>query len=451
MIKLYSVLLLMFITTAGALKAQTSITSVDQTYNQDFNTLASSGSSNSFSLSNWTISRETYNGNDGAGNTGTIYSYGTTGSSERALGSLNSGNTPKLYFGTSFKNESGSNIGKISITYTGEQWRNGTKNILGVGTLLPDSLIFQYSLNASSAIDSNASWTSVNALTFISPTLLTVEGKLDGNASEHKTTLSAELGIVLIAGQTLTIRWANERSISSQVVGSRDGLAIDDLSVTFGEGEIVTPCTNPGNFFVNTVYLNVSGTTIDASFEAVEGAVGYLVLLDDIQDLDETTYEYGYPENGTEYIVGNFINNSEIINAGTETTTSISNLKPENTYKVTVYPIFDCEEGFVYGKLNSNQATTPISTRIKNNVLSKVLIYPNPVSENVLNLRLSAATQGKANVQIFNVLGAQVFGTQEFISSNTQLRLPNSLPAGRYTLRIEQDGVSQIGSFIVVK
>lgn len=454
MTKFYSVILLMFLTTISAVRAQISVTSVDQTYTQNFNSLANSGASNAFGLSNWTSNKETYNGNDGALATGTIYSYGTTGTTERALGSLNSGSNPKLYFGTSFKNETSSSIGKISVTYTGEQWRNGNKNVLGSGgTLLADSLVFQYSLNATSAADSNATWTSVNALTFITPTLSATESKLDGNASANKRTLTAELGIPLAAGQTIAIRWANERSTSSSVVGSRHGLAIDDLTVTFGEGgeEPLDQCENPLDYYTDTVNITVAGTTINVTFPPVDGAVGYIVFLDDVQDFDEETYVFGEPEDGVEYTAGQFLDDSKIVYVGTNTSISIPSLKPDNDYEVSVFPIFNCEDGVVYGDFNSNEATTSTATGLRDRITNNINIYPNPVSGNVLNVRLDASAQGKANVQIFNVLGTQVYSAQQAISSNTQLRLPNALPAGRYTLRIEQDGAAQIGSFIVVK
>ncbi len=567
MTKLYSVVLLMFLATTGALHAQTNVTSVDQTYSQNFNTLANSGTTNAFGLSNWTSNKETYNGNDGALGTGAIYSYGAAGTTERALGSLNSGSNPKLYFGTSFKNESGASIGKISVTYTGEQWRNGTKNVLGAGTLLPDSLVFQYSLNATGAADSNATWTSVGALTFITPTIAATESKLDGNASANKATLSAELGISLAAGQTLVIRWANERSTSSSVVGSRHGLAIDDLTVTFGEGgEVpVDPCdfdldaiptityleSDPSSFYVefdkvegaksylvlldqvvsedhefgvpidgntysvgnfifdskvvglitddhfeltdleadnyfyvtivpvfecdgNTLYgtedyfdfltieicddpssigtkfINLTPGATSVSFQAMEvrDAVGYIILMD--ENIDEE-YSFGYPEDNTEYEAGDYIEDSKVVYVGTDLGGTIEGLNPDSEYIFTIIPIFECEDDILYGYYYEQTIQTLLPTLVRKNDVKNILIYPNPVSGNVLNVRLDAATQGKANVQIFNVLGAQVYGAQQSISSNTQLRLPNVLPAGRYTLRIEQNGAAQIGSFIVVK
>jgi uncharacterized protein len=65
-----------------------------------------------------------YVGNDGLSNAGNLYSYGSAGSGERALGSLNSGtNDPR--FGLLLRNNSGQTVTDLSVSYTGEHWRRG--------------------------------------------------------------------------------------------------------------------------------------------------------------------------------------------------------------------------------------------------------------------------------------------------------------------------------------
>lgn len=565
--KIYSLVLLAFLSVLGV-QAQNSVTAVDQTYSQDFNTLVGTGTSNSFALANWESNRAIYIASDGQSTTGALYSFGSTSASDRALGSLNSGSTPKIYFGTSFKNNSGQELNKIAVSYKGEQWKIGNKTVGGVR--VADTLYFQYSLEASGAADSTANWVTVNELSFISPVTNVSDAKVDGNAAENSKTVSGDLNVAVPAGATLVIRWSNERSTVG-VAGSRDGLGIDDLTVTFGEGgeEPVDECDfdynatpniatfsndlesfdltfkpvegatgyiavladlyeiqddylfipedgevyEVGDYFdgyevvsiSNSTSLSISGLyemseytiyiypyfecdgditygasdehyfitaeacevaeyletnfvsatigSTSASFELmpVDGAAGYIVLLDAIGDNTEYN-EYGEPAAYTEYEVGDKINESLIVHVGTSTSFTISDLNPEFYYEIYAHPYFVCDGDLLYGWYNGTEfVTTSVPTAIKNNVSKDMLIYPNPVAGNVINVRLDASAQGKANIQIHNVLGAQVYANQATLSSENRIVLPNRLPAGRYSIRIEQDGKAQVGSFIVIQ
>lgn len=72
------------------MNAQISITSSSFSYTQDF----ASYSGTNLSISGWSATftgTPTYNGeNTGSSNSGGVYSYGTSGSTERALGALRS-------------------------------------------------------------------------------------------------------------------------------------------------------------------------------------------------------------------------------------------------------------------------------------------------------------------------------------------------------------------------
>src|SRR6266540_3973637 len=112
-------------------------------YTQNFDTLASTGTSSvvpvgwKFAESS-TNANTTYTAGTGSGNAGDTYSFGVSASTERAFGGLQSGSLVPI-IGANFTNSIGSTITALAITYTGEQWRLGT-------LARTDRLDFQYSL-----------------------------------------------------------------------------------------------------------------------------------------------------------------------------------------------------------------------------------------------------------------------------------------------------------------
>ena len=105
------------------------LTALDVPYVQDFNTLASSGTSSSLPAG-WefveagTNANTIYTAGTGSGNAGDTYSFGGAGSIERAFGGLQSGSLiPTI--GAVFTNSTDQTITSIDISYTGEQWRLG--------------------------------------------------------------------------------------------------------------------------------------------------------------------------------------------------------------------------------------------------------------------------------------------------------------------------------------
>jgi hypothetical protein len=203
--------------------AANAITLTGAGYSQDFNTLANSGTSSTIP-SGWAFlespGNTTYSAGTGSSATGDTYSFGASGSSERALGELTT-STVNSRFGAQFDNGAGGTISGLTITYTGEQWRWGATSRSGA-----DRLDFQYSLDASSL--STGNWIDVNALDFTSVITSGAAGALDGNASANRSLISATIsGLNIPVGASFWIRWA-----AADVAGSDDGLAVDDLSVS---------------------------------------------------------------------------------------------------------------------------------------------------------------------------------------------------------------------------
>lgn len=203
-------------------------------YTQDFNSLANSGTSSTLPTG-WAFSESGSNANEfytagtGSSNAGDTYSFGASGSNERALGGLRSGNLIPL-FGVEFRNDTGSTIASLAVAYTGEQWRLGS-------TGRADRLDFQYSLDATSL--TVGTWQDFDALDFTSPSSSGSAGAHDGNDSANRTLLSATLPVTVPAGGTFWLRW-----VDYDATGADDGLAVDDFSlIAWGSPSVTVPET----------------------------------------------------------------------------------------------------------------------------------------------------------------------------------------------------------------
>lgn len=215
---------------------QISITSADIPFSQDFNTLATSGSSSTLPAG-WAL-LETgsgtnifYTASEGLATAGDTYSYGTSSQTERALGEIT---TPTFtsHFGASFTNNIGSTFTSILISYTGEQWRLGTPG-------MNDTLHFQYSTNATSL--STGTWTDVNNLDFHAPVTAGNIGVLNGNTMENRTNKGFLItGLSIANGSTFWIRWMGDDASNAD-----HGLAIDDFSI------VANPVTTHYTFTYN--------------------------------------------------------------------------------------------------------------------------------------------------------------------------------------------------------
>lgn len=207
-------------------------------YSQNFDTLATTGNSNSWTndttLLGWSLFNASgnpiisYGANNGTSTTGSFYSYGVDTSTDRALGGLGSGGT---YFGSpasgsvagwiafSAKNTSGSTINSLNIAFNGEQWRNA-------GNTTAQTMVLEYGFGSS--FTTVTTWTAPG-LTFnwTSPVATTTGAAVDGNTT----------GLVANRGGTLdNLNWASDdtlwlRWVETNDTGNDHGLAIDDLVV----------------------------------------------------------------------------------------------------------------------------------------------------------------------------------------------------------------------------
>lgn len=194
-------------------------------YTQNFDTLASSGTSGTVPTG-WVIVETGTNGNGlyaagtGSSNAGDTYSFGAAGSTDRALGGLRSGSLTPV-FGAEFVNGTGATITGLSVAYVGEMWRAGVAN-----RVVADRIDFQYSTDATSL--ATGTWVDVNALDFSSTTVVIAAAALDGNAAANRQALTGSIdGLTVVPGGTVWIRW-----IDFDITSSDDGLAVDDFNLT---------------------------------------------------------------------------------------------------------------------------------------------------------------------------------------------------------------------------
>ncbi len=203
------------------------------TYAETFDSLSTSTTAsawvNDSTLAGWSLFNAAGNtvptilGGNGSVNTGSFYSFGATGSTERALGSTASGGA---YFASpasgavagwialALTNDSGGALDAFTVGYSGEQWRNG-------GNTSAQSLVLEYGFGSSFGAVSG--WTPVS--TFTSPVVGASAAAVDGNSAGRVTGLGATVTTPWAAGDTLWLRWSDLND-----VGNDHGLAIDDLS-----------------------------------------------------------------------------------------------------------------------------------------------------------------------------------------------------------------------------
>jgi len=226
------------------------------TYSQNFDSLATSSTASGAWTDNTTLvgwyaskaianSTQSYGPNaytayrvdNGGNNSGNLFSWGTTGSSDRALGSDASGTVGTNAIGLRIQNDTGAAVTyDVNISYTGEQWRNGgnvnAQNILSFSYLISSTPL----TGLVSALATDPSYNYVPSLNFVSPTVGATATALDGNNALNRTAISGTLSsITLNPGQELMLRWVDIND-----VGNDHGGGIDDLTVNFTVPEPTT-------------------------------------------------------------------------------------------------------------------------------------------------------------------------------------------------------------------
>jgi hypothetical protein len=208
----------------------------------------------------------------GSANTGSFWSFGVAGvnpDTDRALGNLTSNTIGTSHMAVRLTNNTGVTLGQFTLSYTGEQWRDG-----GAAAPNAQDAVFGYAVTAAPPADISAlTTTAVPALTFVSPTFAAATGTpLDGNDGLNRTALSTTVaGFVWNPGEDLWLRWTD-----TDDAGNDHGLAIDDLTFS---------ADLPAEVFSAQSGLASAGTTWSDGLPPSVGK-GYHVIDGDIVTLD---------------------------------------------------------------------------------------------------------------------------------------------------------------------
>ena len=269
---------------------------------QNFDTLIASGSAtwtNDSTLTGWYHARTgtgtTIVAQNGSSNAGNLYSYGTGTATDRALGSLGSGNAAvgNLFWGIELTNNTGATITSLDVSYTGEQWRNSAA--------AAQTVAFSYLVGSPTVTGSLAEFQSagvaVPQLDFTSPITGGTALQLDGNLAANRVTLTHSItGLNIPNGTEVMLRWSDPDH-----TGADHGLSIDDFSVT-ANGVGATP-----NISVNDAQLAepASPNTADMTFTVSLSAAATGAVSVNFQTNDQTATAGTCGQPGADYVSSN--------------------------------------------------------------------------------------------------------------------------------------------------
>ena len=224
MIKSLLTLTILLVLPATSALADISYTSAGSSYGQNFNSLSTTTGTNitwtnDSTIAGWFSNRTTYRASTGSDTTGSLYSNGSAAASDRALGSIASGGTGTIQNGVRFTNNTGITLTQFTVTYDGEQWRNG-------GNTTQHSLTFDYVTGAGVTLSSGG-YSGVSQLNFNGPIATATAAALDGNAAANRVagiTFNVK-DITWLPGQQIMLRWTDLND-----TGNDHGLAVDNFN-----------------------------------------------------------------------------------------------------------------------------------------------------------------------------------------------------------------------------
>jgi hypothetical protein len=328
---------------------------------------------------------------NGNSTSGAAYSFGTTGSSDRAIGELVSSSLQPSV-GIVLKNTTADVLRTVTISFTGEQWRTG-------GSGNPTTMHFSYSLNGTSI--STGTYTAINALDFATPIANQVAGTpgpLNGNDPLNQTAVGPftfNLNGNWAPGQLLVLHWEGTRG-----TGSGDGIAIDDFNFS---------ATTPSAPLVqdhDISFSAVSTTSLTANW-VNEDAANRIVKINTSNSFTNPVDFTGYPANS---VYGG--SGEQVVYNGSGSTVSVTNLSPGVTYWFRVYGYNGSDASSKYiistATLNPNsQMTTPVS-----NATQLAILSVNGGVDPIVNQGFSVVVESQDNL-----------GNPQVVVSNTLVTL----------------------------
>ena len=260
---------------------QSSITAIGTPVTQDFNTLTTSSSyqtwTDNTTLSGWytktdATSPTQYKSNQGGNFAANLYSFGSTNIAERAFGYVPSdaftgtSGVGNGYLGWRLKNNTGKSIGSIRIVWTGEQWRKAVDANI-------QYIVLHYQV-ASSITDLTSGTFIETSSTFASPIHdEAAAASLDGNSADNRTTgITIDIDVEIPSGSEIMLRWDDLNDAVNH------SLAIDDISFTATkESQTIT---------FNTLTVKTFG---DAAFDLTGSSSSRLTVSYASSDLNVAT------------------------------------------------------------------------------------------------------------------------------------------------------------------
>ncbi|HNI05766.1 MAG TPA: hypothetical protein PL010_14175 [Flavobacteriales bacterium] len=224
-----------FLLRTGTVNAQFSIAATGTTYTQDFNSLTNGAWADGSTLNGWyartdaTPTISSYGANTGSTTTAGLYAFGVAGVgplTDRALGYApsnaftGSAGTGKGYVGWRLKNNTGVTVAGVTVTWTGEQWRDNNNSAA-------HSLELSWQTGAVVSDPVGGPWTPA-APSFTSPQHSGGTAVLDGNSATNRTVgISVTFSVTIPAGEEIMLRWEDLNNS-----GNDHFLTIDDVSVS---------------------------------------------------------------------------------------------------------------------------------------------------------------------------------------------------------------------------
>lgn len=210
-------------------KVAAQVSQTTNSYSQNFDSMGATGTT---TPSGWfvgtgtgAIAGTTVTPGTGSSTSGGNYNFGSSGSSDRALGSLASGSTQRDTE-VRFTNNTGAAITSFTINYTGEEWR------VGGTSAVDNALTMAYSSNGTSFSTMGSNFD------FHTPIDSGTAGALDGNAAANRVTNIGGTytpGTSIGPGQTIYLRWQDPDDASSD-----NAIAVDDFSIMFALQSLTT-------------------------------------------------------------------------------------------------------------------------------------------------------------------------------------------------------------------
>ncbi|MDB6121870.1 MAG: hypothetical protein JWQ71_863 [Pedosphaera sp.] len=168
----------------------------------------------------------------GTQNTGAFMSFGASGSTDRSLGNVGSGTLAAtggdIYIGLRIRNTTGQTLDSFTLTYNGEQWRDG--GVATPGSPTAQTMTFGWSTTATSISDANNLFTSLTSLDFTTPVFINTGtgAAVDGNVAGRVNGITGTVtGLNWLDGTDLWLRWDDINNPNND-----HGSGIDDLVFT---------------------------------------------------------------------------------------------------------------------------------------------------------------------------------------------------------------------------